>query len=520
MSKRTKNTDGGARWRIQDLIDLEYFLHGEGLSSSPSSRDIYLSKLRHIDDDGTPAVRRRLIKGWLDERRNAGGATPGDVFRDINRIGRIISAVLGVMGGGGLAASLLHYSGARPLNVSLYLGTGVFAQLLLLVVLATLFSFRAKGSRLVADSVVAKLLGRVVTAVFLKARGKVLGRAGAQTREALAAASGLFLGRRRVYGSLFFWPVFIFFQVFAISFNAGLLGGTLVKLAGSDVAFGWQSTFQQVGPTVVYRIVETLALPWRGLLPPGIAHPSLEQIEGSRIILKEGIYCLATGDLVSWWPFLCLSVFFYGLLPRLLLLLWGVFFQRHLLSRLTLDHGSCDQLVRSMLTPVVQTDGGPAVSREGALPAPDADAPDESHSPAGGGDGRVALVPEDIFDACDGLEDAAAMRLGVRVTGRKMIGGGRRADREVLEALGSDGAGGVLVVQEAWQPPIREMLSFLKALRNQLGDRERILVGLIGKPGDATIFTRVRDENFQIWKRGLDALADPYLTVERLGHYE
>jgi hypothetical protein len=391
---------------------------------------------------------------------------------------------------------------------------GVFAQLLLLLVLAVVFSFRAASRNLVANSVLAKLLGRMMMTVLQKARGRALNRAGG---EALAAAAGLFQGRRRVYGSLFFWPVFILLQVFAVFFNAGLLGGTLVKLAGSDVAFGWQSTFQ-VGPAVVHRIVETLALPWRGLLPADIAHPSLPQIEGSRIILKEGVWRLATGDLVSWWPFLCLSVFFYGLLPRLMLLLGGMFVQRRLLSRLPLDHGACDRLVRSMLTPVVQTSGNPAAPREAAAESESASSV-ETSIPGDGGEALVALVPEDIFDLCEGLAAAAMSRLGIAVTDRKKIGCGVGADRVVLDALGADSARGVLVVQEAWQPPIREAVSFIKDLRRQLGQRGRIVVGLIGKPGPEDIFTTVREEDFRIWKRGLDVLADPYLSVERLGYH-
>ena len=40
-------------------------------------------------------------------------------------------------------------------------------------------------------------------------------------------------------------------------------------------------------------------MPWAWLLPADLAYPSLAQVEGSHMVLKEGIYHLATGDLVA-----------------------------------------------------------------------------------------------------------------------------------------------------------------------------------------------------------------------------
>jgi hypothetical protein len=74
----------------------------------------------------------------------------------------------------------------------------------------------------------------------------------------------------------------------------------------------------------------------------------------------------------------------------------------------------------------------------------------------------------------------------------------------------------VLVLQEAWQPPILENLNFLKQLRHRLGERTGIVVGLIGKPGPDTLFTAPGDTDVRVWKHRVDALGDPYLEVERL----
>ena len=75
---------------------------------------------------------------------------------------------------------------------------------------------------------------------------------------------------------------------------------------------------------------------------------------------------------------------------------------------------------------------------------------------------------------------------------------------------------GLLLVQEAWQPPIRENLRFIQDLRTISGDRTMIWVGLIGRPGQDTVFTRATEEEYGVWQQRLKALGDPYLGMERL----
>ena len=414
-SQRKKNV----RWRIYDLIDLEYFFHrqahpGEDAPPrAPLERDIYLTRLRQLMDNGNSPSRRFLLKGWLDAKREREDKPmPGEVFLEIRRVAVIAAVVLGLVSGSGMALSLLGYTGMEPLNVSIYLGTAVFSQILLLLLLLLVFCFRTASRSLVRSSVLAGLLGRILATAALKARTRALKSIDGPRREAIAVATGLFRGRKKIYGSLFFWPVFVVMQIFALCFNIGLLGATLVRLSSTDVAFGWQSTFQ-VSSQVVSRIVEIIALPWSSFLPGELAHPSPAQIEGSRMILKEGIYHLSTSDLVSWWPFLCLSVIFYGLLPRLILLISGMVIQRRLLARLRFDHGDCDAVVNRMLSPIVQTAGRPSA----ALPEQDSLSEEQTHDlqesrPTDVADRFVALVPDDIFEDSERLDVVAAKGLG------------------------------------------------------------------------------------------------------------
>jgi hypothetical protein len=167
------------------------------------------------------------------------------------------------------------------------------------------------------------------------------------------------LGRTgTIYGSVFFWPVFLLAQVFGIFYNAGILITLFIKVAITDLAFGWQTTLQ-MAPSAVYRFVEMVAWPWSWLFSPPVAHPTIKQVAGSQMVLKDGIIHLATGDLVAWWPFIFLAVLFYGLVPRLILAGTGFLMKRRSLALIDFSHGACDRLVLRMQTRHLDTKSKP-----------------------------------------------------------------------------------------------------------------------------------------------------------------
>ena len=114
----------------------------------------------------------------------------------------------------------------------------------------------------------------------------------ADKKNSFQSALGTLKGKRH-YASLFFWPVFLLTQLFAMGFNTGLLAITLFKVASTDIAFGWQSTIQ-FSAEAIFHFVRVLALPWSWCVSSALAYPSLPEIEGSRIILKDGISYLVS----------------------------------------------------------------------------------------------------------------------------------------------------------------------------------------------------------------------------------
>ncbi len=531
-------------WSMKDLIDLEYFLQRDESEQEESAqaalakrdREIYLQKIRLSGKEKEALSPGRIIRSWLEERRSVErsadgpkGLLPGEVFADIHRLMGYGFLIVGIFSGAGVAFSILNYQGTEPLNVSVYIAGLVLSQCLALLLLVGIRFIRKMKRSPFRGSVIFALVSTLMTRLIVRMKQGALKGLDGSKRGSLEAAMGLIRGKRQVYGSLFYWPVFIVSQIFGVGLNVGALAATLLKVLGSDIAFGWQSTVQ-FSAQAVFRLVQIIALPWSWLVPADVAYPSLSQIQGSHMVLKDGIYHLATQDLVSWWPFLCLAVLTYGLAPRLILLVMGLTFERTALSRVELGHAACTRLLHRLTTPLFATEG-------------------RSPRPGGSGTGRtdvaeaswvagqypgetilqksiVALIPDDIFETCqDGdLKSVVSKTLGGSIEETFRFGEDMKGDEKILQEISlmrqKGTLHGLLIVQEAWQPPIRESLRFIQDLRTASGDKIMIWVGLIGRPRQGAVFTQVKEEEWKVWRQKLKALGDPYLGVERLAAHD
>ncbi len=526
------------KWQIKDLIDLECFLKTDYAEENDSrrkencqrNRDIYLKDIQPQLKNEESNSRRFIIKSWLEHRRNAEKAVngpdfvlPGAIFDEIYWFMVFGFAFFGIMFGSGLAFSFLGYTGAEPVNVSVYLGGLVLIQAFLILLLMSLFIVRKFRRSFFSPPLFVSLLSRLLVKAVYKLKGKTLNSLSVVQRDNLHFVIGLARGKQSIYGFLFYWPLFIPAQVFGVCFNLGVLFATLLSVLGTDIAFGWQSTIQ-CSFQAAYDIVKFIALPWSWFVPSEIALPSLSQIEGSRMVLKDGIFRLATQDMVSWWPFLTLAVLFYGLLPRLIFLIVGLFVRNYSLRKLDFNYSDCDRLMHQLEVPIISTEGlHPEIETVDSPVFDDhvsghfnaADLSDMEKS-------IIALIPDDIFEefSDQDLNPVVYDALGYKIFKKIRIGENYEGDMSVIEKLNQDSQDkkpfNVLILQEAWQPPIKENLNFIQDLRKAIGVKSRIEIGLIGKPGNETIFTPVNQNDWTIWNRKIKALGDPYLRLERL----
>ncbi|MCP4673055.1 MAG: DUF2868 domain-containing protein [Desulfobacula sp.] len=252
--------------------------------------------------------------------------------------------------------SFLAYHGASPVNVTSF--TALFVALpLLLILLAMVVS----GQRILRknDDYAGSMVHAIASSLFFNLLPKIIKKTGGlffnQNIGDLEYFMDFMHMKSREYKTLFFWPFFIITSVFAFSFSAGVLGGMFLKIAVSDMAFGWQSTLITLSSSV-HDLVSFAAFPWSWFIPGTISFPNLEQIEGSRIILKHGINALTTQNLVSWWPFLCFGILFYALIPRGLLIVAASFFQHQALKNFNFSNPKFRQVIIRMKAPVVDVD--------------------------------------------------------------------------------------------------------------------------------------------------------------------
>jgi hypothetical protein len=525
------------KWHFKDIIDLEFFLRKNERKKNSSEKDLSGSLNRSIFLDFArsnppPLSRRNLLRYWVEQKRiiekqvsNAPPATPGKAAHESYTIIRAILIFLSIISGGSLAWTLLSYSGNTPINIFTYIWVMILPQLFLIAVLILSLCIRRvfpskdfRGMYPLLTSLIRSI------ALKLKRAGEVT--LSAERRNLSRNALGLMGRQKTLYGSILFWPIFNLFQIFGVCFNIGALCATFIKVTIVDLAFGWQSTLQ-IAPESLYQFIKYTSLPWSWCVPAAYAHPTLAQIEGSRMVLKDGMVHLATTNLVSWWPFLCLAVLFYGFLPRLFLLSAGIWRQHRLMNRMNFTQADCDRLIQQMQTPRMSTLSRPFHRQASTSSITVKPEPADHESLADSGESMPAaiiFVPEDIdhLFAEDEMADRMLTVFRLRILGRIRLSMEFVKDKDALKQLMNQtdvslSSTRLIILQEAWQPPIRETISWIKNLRGAVGEKTGIIIALIGKQANEIKFTSPHDTDLLIWEHVINGMGDPYIRIENLG---
>lgn len=503
---------------IDQIIDLEYFLHLDAQDTPETlhSRDRSIALEAKPDDENS--TNSELIATWIRARRKALFSgdyhdSPGTRFLSSRSLATIIISTAGIAAGMSSGLAFFAYAGTTPINVLEFLLLFVFSQLLLVTLLLCGLLLRKALPKVPFPGSGFSLLFRLGKKFFCYLHKQWFNGLPGETRDAVAHAFGIMKHNNSLYGSLFYWPIFSLNQLFGITFNVGLLASSLLKIVTSDLAFGWQSTLQ-LSSMAIEKLVLILASPWAWLLPEGTGVPSLEQIAGSRIILKDGIYNLSTTDLVAWWPFLILCLLVYGLLLRTGFFILGRFVERHLLNRVEFRSSKCQALLRRMRTPVLSTQ---ALTEEEAKEtmAPES-TPLGADLQATKALPQIILIPDEIYESFSNSYLTNVMKkrgFALQEQHRFMIG--YEEDRSLLAALKKrqwSDTETIYIVMEAWMVPLVDFITFLADLRALSTPKTPIEVALTGKI-EHNEFTDVVESDMDIWRKKIDANGDPYILV-------
>ncbi len=518
-------------WSLTDIVDLEYFMindeqlrEKEGETAlHQQDRTFYFSRQQEFDTIGDT---RSLVRRWLAARRMHWLSTPkslplpGKIWQETLSITTWLIILSALLAGGTMANSLLSYSGTTAVNVSGYLAILIGLQVLLLILLMLFTLGRSIGARWLRASLLCNLFAALAKKAFsyLLLRSQKL--TDAQARLNFHSALGQVKLNHQEYGSLYYWPAFVLLQLFGVMFNFAVLATTLLKVSFTDMAFGWQSTLT-VDSEQVAQIIKYLAIPWSWFVSPQVAYPNLTQIEGSRIILKDGLYLLTTDNLVAWWPFLILGVFTYGLLPRLVLLIFGIVRVKLNLKALRFDTARFRQLQQRMLNPVLKTQHDSLITTGASekLLQSHPPMPQQQLKQASIQGAKLLLIPDEIFDdlSTNQLEQYLQTHEGTGPFHPLRTGELGQSEEdlycEIAQTLHKTPYTGIILVLEAWQPPLREMLSLLRRIRHELPRHYPLSVALVGKPEKGQILTPARTADLNLWRKTMQTLADPYLAL-------
>jgi len=519
--------------KLKDIIDLDYLVgRDEALSSEAEiglRQDRDQKIFEHIKK--TCGTDREFLLAWLEKRRqeeNESGPLPGTVFSSLYSFMIYALVFFGIFSGLSVSWSFLAYHGTRPVNVALFISLFIGLQVVLILMTAFFLILRSvkirfgkgKFQNSILHTLLSSLFFNVLPDLMKKAESRIF-KKGA---DSLEYTTTLIRMKTREFSELFFWPFFILIAAFSFCFTSATLIGTFFRIIVSDMAFGWQSTLMTTSETI-HDLLTWMALPWSWFIHGFPAHPTLAQVDGSRIILKDGISVLATQDLVSWWPFLCLGILSYAVIPRGILMAVGILAQNHVLQRFNFDRAIFKPLLIRMRSSVLDVDtgissGNPLAQdiHDGAIVSSEDDAFKKPESSGNNLPKALVLTPQSVYsdEAGQKINHHISTRLFFDVKERINVSLDPDQDTEIFTRIKTGDADQVVLVHEAWQPPIRGLLYYMERLKSVMPEKMMLWVLLTGDAGSENLYLKETDVNFEIWKMAVFKLEDPGIKVMRL----
>lgn len=490
-----------SKLHLHNCIDIDFFhfldSHKDRDQTELHARDraIYLQyKSEHPTQDDEP---HNLLQYWLTARKKECIAPPGQKIAEAQRLLHYLMLFLGLFAGGSLAGSYFVYTGSTPLNVFIYFFLFILPQLFFLI----LFFLGGAFSR--AHIRQGPFLS-CIKMVFLRLHSGLSHLSKTKTQQAGLSEYVFRLEKTKLLS----WSLLCSSQLFGVGFSIAVVLVTLVKIATSDLAFGWQTTLD-IGPEALHKVTLFLSMPWSWFLPEEYAFPSLAQIEGTRIILKESIANLSSVNLRAWWPFMLMSLLIYGLLPRLILLVFTLW--KEMRWRASFTHNEeYSPIIRRMKLPTVTTQAAPIQKQPVYQPqTPRVERPPESQNDK---TAVTLLIPVDISSEYT-TADLSSMLSEDTISNTQVntvtIFDDYADDMQLLQDLEASTSAvptRYIVLLEGWMVPIGEQLNFIKKMVELIVPQNLNII-LLGRSHNGTISKPTEMES-AIWHDKLSPLEE------------
>jgi hypothetical protein len=434
------------------------------------------------------------VRAWWRQVR---GEQPGEIgvlaerLQAVRRWILVVMMLVGAAVGSGTALAALHYDGTWPVNIVSALGVLVVLPLALILLSILLMCPRLPGLRVVQDLAGTLNPATIVSSLLRRARKLDDPRARALFWHAARGPSAARFAR---------WQMLVWSQAAGLVFSATVLLVAFALVAFTDLAFGWSTTLR-IGPEEALRITQRLSLPWRELWPDAV--PTRELIEQSRFFRLAAAppRTIGAAELTGWWPFLLAAIVTYGLLPRMILLLFAAYRLRRAAGQLLLDGPQVRALLDRMRAPEIQLG---AADREPA-----------AHVAAA----RATVPPRDLHQALAILwsnpmskaliHEWVAQHLGRQISEVIAAGVTLSADREALNQAAAGRPTSILILVRAWEAPLLDLRDFIVELRARVGASCSLIVVPVAPDGALASTSHVAT-----WSRWTAQITDPALYVE------
>ncbi|MDQ8184981.1 DUF2868 domain-containing protein [Pelagicoccus sp. SDUM812002] len=507
-----KGKRNATRWSLDQLVGYECALakdeSEDWQSLKAQDAETHLEEGLLLSGD-----RRAIAAGWLKLRLEASPEiklASDSVMQSLKAAGQLLGAG-GLLLGLASATAALAYTGEAPINVSAFFSLFVLLQAVLAVVLLLVFAAPRSWRERLAFGPLFRATRWILESIFSKLQALSARFLSGQQRQDAAEWAGAARRSLALHGSVAKWLAFTKIQAAALCFNFGVLAALLVSVVFSDRAFGWQTTLETESESVG-QLVEVVSLPWAWAYGEGEGYPSLQQIEGSRIVLKEGTRGLESVDLAAWWRFLALGVLSYGVLPRLIFYFLGKWQIRASLARYDFGNASAERLMQRLRPE------GPRFDAERVEQGAE-----QIASGVGGVDLQattrqrvLCLCSRELGESFDleALRTRLAQRWGVRQESVEV----KTYENGRIAAAAADLSEErqFVIVFESWMPPIREIERQVRELRAQMDERNLLKIVLLGIPDSAgeAISLRPEKQYAEAWHSFVQRLGDPYLILD------
>lgn len=432
---------------LAELVNFEVLLARDAEAAArdgPASLQVRDETLAPQLSAGTPHER---LSRWTQARLHVDPVSTGHQAAQGLQILGWILAGLGSVLGASAASALLAYDGQAPINVLawlLYTAMIPFALACVLgvgLLLPPSWWPRAGFAQAAVAALATPLLRRLTD----------------RTISVWLSEGGPGQGLQR-------WLWVGMTQVFTLGYLAAAATVLVVRVATSDLAFSWGTTLQ-VDDGQVAAWVRTVGTPWASIWPGAVPDPEAVAASNySRFVARyDGTDQRApvpTAVSAAWWQFSLAAILTYGVLPRLALAGWSRRRWRGQVAR-------WPDLNRPEVQVILQRLGGSGgfIYREGRSEPIELESAPELPAQGPARDPTASLLAV-AWGAAAADPHRTATTAGL--TPDQAVGAGASldlsAEERALQAAARHG-GPVVVLMPEDEPPIEDVLSFLRELR-------------------------------------------------------